>query len=79
MSEWKGMIVSCDRCGKEIRLKFLEEGETDGGFTRFNVFEKIPNDWGYHTNVGRLCPNCEAAYKNMVDMFITDITFESHN
>ena len=77
MAEWKGMIVSCDRCGKEIRLKYLGVGETDGGFTRWQNFEDMPEGWAYHSEVGRLCPNCEEAYKNMVSMFMVDITF--HN
>lgn len=79
MAEWKGMIVSCDRCGKEIRRKWLNEKKMDGGFTRIQNFEPMAEDWDYKVGIGWLCPNCEAAYKNMLDMFMADITFESHN
>ena len=33
MSEWKGKIVTCDRCFRERRCKFVGEDELDGGFT----------------------------------------------
>ena len=31
MAEWKGMITTCDRCGKETRRKWINEKEMDGG------------------------------------------------
>ena len=47
MAKVNGQIVTCDRCGKHIFLKCTGEGERDGGFTRWNKFESLPD--GYNT------------------------------
>ena len=60
MSEWKGMIIGCDRCGKELRRKRLGETELDGGFTHVERFEEMPETWKYRYEIGYLCPECNA-------------------
>lgn len=72
MAEVKGKLVSCDRCDTKIFLKCTGEGETDGGFTRWNKFETFPEGWEYHTEVGRLCPACNEKYKALVNTFMTE-------
>ena len=37
-------MIVCDRCGAEVFLKCIGKGETDGGHTIWNEFEKIPED-----------------------------------
>ena len=39
----------------------------DGGFTRWNEFEKLPKGWEHVSEVGDVCPNCFSEYKNMLD------------
>ena len=70
MSEWKGMIVACDRCGKEYRRKFLGEKELDGGFTHIGKFEKMAETWEYRHDIGWLCPECNSEYKSLLMRFM---------
>ncbi len=66
MSEIKGTLVTCDICKEQIFLKFLEEKETDGGYTRYSVYEDLPEDWctnsyrifGEDFHMRHLCPEC---------------------
>lgn len=69
MAEEKGMLKTCDRCGKTIFLKCTGEGEMDGGFTRWNEFEPAPQGWDYVRDVGTLCPDCMCDYNFMIDNF----------
>ena len=66
MSEWKGMIIGCDRCGKELRRKRLGETELDGGFTHVERFEEMPETWKYRYEIGYLCPECNAEYEEII-------------
>lgn len=70
MSEWKGMIVTCDRCGKECRRKFLGESELDGGFTHINGVEEMPEAWRYRYEIGWLCPECNSKYEHLQTHFM---------
>lgn len=45
MAKVNGQLVTCDRCGKQIFRKCTGEGEADGGFTRWNDFESMPDGW----------------------------------
>lgn len=69
MSEWVGMIIGCDRCGKEIRMKRLGERELDGGFTYNEKFEELPKTWKYHYETGYLCPECSSEYELLLQNF----------
>lgn len=70
MSEQCGKLVTCDRCGKNIFLKYIGEGETDGGYTRWNKFEDPPDGWKYYCDIGKLCPECNEKYVSIIDRFI---------
>lgn len=70
MSEWQGMIIGCDRCGKELRRKRLGETELDGGFTHVERFEEMPDTWKYRYEVGYLCPDCNAEYESLIRSFM---------
>ena len=70
MSEWKGKIVTCDRCFRECRCKFVGEDELDGGFTRVERFEEIPETWKYRYEIGWLCPECNTAYEILIKNFM---------
>lgn len=70
MGSVNGKILKCDRCDKEIFLKTTGEGETDGGYTRWNKFEEPPEGWGYCTEVhGDLCPECRAKLEKILEDF----------
>lgn len=72
MSEQRGKLVTCDRCGESIFVKELkaEEKDRDGGFTRWNeyTYEELPSGWdtvcfGYNFKGGMLCPKCVAIFE----------------
>lgn len=81
MAEVKGKKVFCDRCGKEIFLKTTGDGETDGGFTRWNEFEPMPVGWQHvtvpgtekYTNGNRhdkwllTCPDCSQLWFELLN------------
>lgn len=73
MADVNGKLVSCDRCGTQIFLKCTGEGETDSGFTRWNMFETFPQGWEQHYEVGLLCPECNEKYKELVNTFMTEV------
>lgn len=76
MSEWKGRIVACDRCGKECRCKLLREDELDGGFTRIDRFEEMPETWKYHHETGWLCPDCANEFQRRLDAFMKNDVYD---
>ena len=69
MSEVNGKLVTCDRCGTNVFLKYTGEKYGDGGFTRRDVYEEIPNGWEHHVEVGMLCPACNTEWNNIVASF----------
>lgn len=70
MGEWKGMIITCDRCGKEHRRALLGEKVLDGGFTRADEFEDMPSSWKYRHDIGWLCPACSREYERLARAFM---------
>lgn len=81
MAKVNGQIVSCDRCGSEIFLKCTGEDEADGGFTRWNEFEPLPEGWDFVAvpkSVGwpgsgnayngylQVCPECHKLWDKIV-------------
>lgn len=72
MASKKGMLLICDRCGATIFLECTGESEADGGYTRWNKFEKPPEGWGYASDskkINNLCPNCNKEYQNLIKEF----------
>lgn len=70
MGEWKGKIVTCDRCGRECRRELIDTVEADGGFTRIDRFVKMPETWKYRYEIGYLCPDCNAEYESLIKAFM---------
>jgi hypothetical protein len=70
MAYMNGRKYTCDRCGLEVFCKCTGEGETDGGFTRWNEFEPLPDGWQTHFEVGQLCPVCNQEYTIFITRFI---------
>ena len=71
MSKINGQRVICDRCGAETFVKCTGEKERDGGFTRWNTFENLPEGWSrpYLTGVTDLCPTCTAEWEKIQEEF----------
>lgn len=70
MAKVNGRIYSCDRCGDKIFVKTIGEKEMDGGFTRYNTFEDMPEGWGYDCRVGMdLCPECKKELDSIIALY----------
>lgn len=70
MSEAKGMLKTCDRCGQTVFLKAIADGVTDGGYTRWNRFEDAPEGWDWKRETGNLCPKCSGEYRKLLNSFM---------
>lgn len=72
MAEVTGKLITCDRCGTTHFLRCIDEGEADGGYTRWNKFEDFPEGWQLHYDVGWLCPKCNTIYQNLIKSFMNN-------
>lgn len=64
-----GRRYICDRCNAETFCACIGEGESDGGFTRWNTFETLPDGWKTYS-IGLLCPACNMIYTDFLQRFI---------
>lgn len=71
MSEQKGMLLTCDRCGETTFLQYLGQDVLDGGFTRIGKYEDRPPEWLYMSETGHLCPSCSVIFKKFVTEFMS--------
>lgn len=69
MSEARGKLLTCDRCGTTV---FVKEGEY--------LYEKAPEGWAYHGEPElngawgcHLCPNCEKRYRGVLKDFMEHV------
>ena len=44
----EGLLLTCDRCGKQIMLTEKLQHNTDGGFTKNFSYSDEPEDWAKH-------------------------------
>ena len=68
----KGMLCECSRCKSWIFLQYICKGETDGGYTTWDKFEDLPEDWLYESEFGYLCPDCATEFKRIMTSFFMD-------
>lgn len=61
----------CQRCGECLFSEYIDTKEFDGGYTRVNEFESVPDGWQRHDTTGYLCPSCEALYQSQLKSFMT--------
>lgn len=73
MSEVEGKLLVCDVCGKTVFLKYVGDGERDGGFTRWRKYEDKPEGWGVWYGLGTLCPSCNERIKIAVRGTVSEI------
>ena len=83
MAEINGRCTVCDRCGTKIFRKCIGEGEADGGWTRWNEFEPLPEGWNFaaipkecdanwkggnaYNNYIQVCPDCYNLWKTIIN------------
>lgn len=72
MAQINGKLVICDRCGATTFRKCAGEGEADGGFTRWNVFEPLEDGWKSRYEIGMLCPECNEKYESIQNAFMME-------
>ena len=67
-----GKIVTCDRCGNKIFLRFTGETVLDGGLTKIDNFERLPPEWHWMSEYGYLCDSCMYEFRNHIHNFLGD-------
>lgn len=77
MSEVEGKLLCCDVCGKTVFLKYVGDGESDGGFTRWRKYEDKPKGWGVSYGLGMLCPSCSERIKVSIENAMSEIRGEA--
>lgn len=82
----KVMLLTCDRCQKQVSLKSLGKESFDGGFTNEERFEDKPegwkavNDFSFSVGIGNvkhLCPDCSEKFLNLLNQFWTKVDSEA--
>lgn len=65
-----GRLVVCDypNCTEQVMLRKVGVGEIDGGYTKFDKFEPMPEGWGYKDGKD-LCPDHHQYYVDMIADF----------
>ena len=69
MADIKGCKTICDCCGKETFRLYTGEEVLDGGYTRINNFEPLPNGWRSRSEIGMLCPDCNREFDILLEDF----------
>ena len=70
MSDRIGKMITCDRCGETIFLRWEGMSEFDGGYSKIQHFEKTPEGWGSVVGLGQLCPECHEEYDKLIKDFM---------
>lgn len=73
----EGLLLTCDRCGKQIMLTEKLQHNTDGGFTKNFSYSDEPEDWAKHEGKD-ICDECNEDYEKMIDKFYHDVEFEKY-
>lgn len=78
-----GKLIKCDRCGEQVFLPWISQDEFDGGYTRVDKFETVPEGWEcvsryFHKyDLRNLCPKCTKEYEYMLSEFWKGTILES--
>ena len=73
----EGLLLTCDRCGKQIMLTEKLQHNTDGGFTKNFSYSDEPEDRAKHEGKD-ICDECNKDYEKMIDKFYHDVEFEKY-
>lgn len=66
----EGRIVTCDRCSEFVFLQKTDEKLTDGGRTKYNTYEALPEGWRrLGDGMVDLCPSCNKEYEDLMKEF----------
>ena len=65
------MKLRCDNCGKETFLVKKDDLVLDGGYTRVDAYEEMPEGWKRELVLGKyvdLCTECANSLQYMIRM-----------
>lgn len=64
-----GKLVKCDNCKQWVFLKRLDDIVMDGGYSRSENYEKLPDGWERADVVDKhadLCPECARTLRSVI-------------
>lgn len=83
MAEFEGKNLVCDLCGRSVFLKYIGEGESDGGFTKWRKYEEKPKGWSSMSCVRfifpNVCPSCAERIEDAIESVVNEIRKESQD
>lgn len=78
MSEKSGKLITCDRCGETLFLKYTGEvglSNYAGPGTR-STYEDLPKTWMHNSGFGHLCPFCAGVFVRWLKEFFGEDKYE---
>lgn len=82
----KGILLTCDRCGKNVFLKHLNTETSDGGYTKQDRYEERPDGWcavdktlSRAIKSNHLCSDCSKKLANILDQFWNNVQEANEN
>lgn len=70
MSEEKGKLVTCNRCGTTHFRKYISTERLDGGYSTSEKYEELPEGWLFEIQIGHLCPVCAGDFRSFITSFM---------
>ena len=64
--EVRGKLVICSKCKDAIFLQRIREEVLDGGYTRCDAYEELPDTWMYNNEIGYTCPVCSKLFRDFI-------------
>ena len=63
----EGMMETCDWCGRRYFRPRKGTDYRDGGFTKIDKYEPLPEGWINRFETGLLCPDCSRALNKSIE------------
>ena len=63
----KGIVEICEWCGRKYFRPYIKTDVRDGGYSRDDYYEKLPEGWKPRHELGMLCPDCNKALDESIN------------
>ena len=79
MSDIKGKLITCNRCGETVFVKLIGKDYFDGGYSSRDKFEEPPEGWQTWICIEQytcLCPECYKEWQEVRKKFFAKLMKE---